>query len=156
MSADSTVSPSAPSVFRTSFGMFVPCDRETYRKLKRIRHLAGFAEVERRRWDRSQSRLAHNRKFKRRRPSGKIVREPVDECRMIFLSFYGLSRAAAAACMPVDARMACTTPLHERFFESYRAARYPKPTAAEVQPLALSREEIDWLLEQIEVWNLKR
>ena len=36
---------SAAPVFRTSFGMFVPCDRETYRKLKRIRHLAAFAEA---------------------------------------------------------------------------------------------------------------
>ena len=42
------------TVHRTSFGMFVPCDRQTYRKLKRIRHLVTLAEAERRRWDRSK------------------------------------------------------------------------------------------------------
>ena len=96
-------------VFRTAFAMFVPCDRETYRKLKRIRHLATFAEAERRRWHRSQRRQPHNRTFKRRRASGKIVREPVDATRMIFAPFYALIPADAGLAYPLDARLAQPT-----------------------------------------------
>jgi hypothetical protein len=153
MSSDSLIS---RSIFPTGFGMFAPCDRQTYRKLKRIRHLAGFAEVERRRWDRSQPRLPHNRTFKRRRASGKIVREPVDENRMIFKPFFELRPVEPTSVYPVDARLAGPTDLHARFFEDYRAARHPKATAAEVRPLSLSRQKIDSLLEQIELWNLRR
>jgi hypothetical protein len=47
-----TNSTSADRVFRTRFNLYVPCDRETYRKLKRIRHLVSFAEAERARWNR--------------------------------------------------------------------------------------------------------
>jgi hypothetical protein len=135
---------------RTSFGMFVPCDRETYRKLKRIRHLATFAETERRRWDRSQRRLPHNRAFKRRRGPGRPERELVDATRMIFQPFYELVPAEGAVRIAQESdRMRC-------FFEDYCAARHPKPAAADVTPLKMSIEQIDALLTQIEVWNLKR
>ena len=146
-------------VFRTSFGLYVPCDRATYRKLKRIRHLATFAEVERRRWDRSQRRLPHNRTFKRHRlrdASGRFVREPVDPKRMMFAPFYELLAADVSLRFPPDARLARETELLSRFFADYSAARNPKPTAAEVAPLKLSSAEIDDLLTRIEVWNLRR
>jgi hypothetical protein len=146
-------------VHRTSFGMFAACDLETCRKLKRIRHLAGFAEVERRRWDRSQRRLPHNRAFKRRR-NGKLVREPVDAQRMIFEPFYELRPVAPAAPpktpLPADARLAGETPLLSQFFEDYREAKRPKADASEVRPLMLTIAQIDALLEQIELWNLRR
>jgi len=135
---------------RTSFGMFVPCDRETYRKLKRIRHLATFAEAERRRWDRSQKRLPHNRTFKRRCGLGRPVRERADAARMIFQPFYSLVPAEG------DVRMAQESDRMKCFFEDYRAARYPKPAAADVTPLKMSIEQIDALLIEIELWNLKR
>jgi hypothetical protein len=150
---------SAASVFRTAFGMYVPCDRETYRKLKRIRHLATFAEAERKRWDRSQRRLPHNRTFKRfrlRDANGRFAREPVDARRMIFAPFYDLDAAETSLGFPRDARLARETDLMTRFFAAYRAARHPKPTAAAVEPLKLSVAEVDELLTRIEVWNLRR
>ena len=142
--------------FRTSFGMFVPCDRETYRKLKRIRHLATFAEAERDRWDRSQRRLPHNRTFKRRRGPGRPVRELVDEARMIFALFYELHPADPALALPADAKIARQTDLMARFLDDYHQARHPKPQAAEVLPLKLSIDQINEILTQIEVWNMRR
>ena len=156
MSPDSITT---PTVFRTSFDMYVPCDRATYRKLKRIRHLATFAEAERKRWDRSQRRLPHNRMFKRYRlrdANGRFFREPVDAARMIFAPFYDLQAADASLSLPPDAHQARETLLASRFFDDYRAARHPKPTAAEVAPMKLSHAEIDELLAQIELWNLRR
>lgn len=150
------MSTDALTVHQTSFGMYVPCDRETYRKLKRIRHLAGFAEAERRRWDRSQRRQPHNRTFKRRRASGKVVRELVDGSRMIFAPFFALVTVDAAPGYPPDARLTKPTELFVRFFDDYQAARHPKSNAAAVTPLKLSIHEIDALLEQIELWNLRR
>ena len=150
---------SVTTAFRTSFGMYVPCDRATYRKLKRIRHLATFAEAERRRWDRSQRRLPHNRTFKRfrlRDANGRFVREPADARRMIFAQFYDLQPADPSLGFPGDARLACATNLMTTFFADYEAARHPKATVAEVLPLKLSIAEIDDLLTRIEVWNLRR
>ena len=154
MSAD------AVTTYRTRFGMFAPCDRETYRRLKRIRHLAGFAEAERRRWDRSQRRLPHNRAFRRRR-GGRVVREPVSAERMVFGPLYelrpaGEAEAGAGAAWPAGARLARPTELFSRFFEDYHSARRPKATAGEVRPLKLAPAEIDRLLGQIELWNLRR
>jgi len=149
----------ATSVFRTSFGMFVPCERATYRKLKRIRHFATFAEAERRRWDRSQRRLPHNRNFKRfrlRDANGRFVRELVDARRMIFAPFYALDAADTSLGFPPDARLARQTELLTRFSADYHAARHPKSAAGEVQPLQLSLAQIDDLLTRIEVWNVKR
>jgi hypothetical protein len=154
MSTDSMM-----NVFRTSFGQYVPCDRATYRKLKRIRHLATFAEAERKRWDRSQRRLPHNRTFKRHRlrdAAGRFVREPVDARRMIFPSFYELVAADPSLGLPPDARLTRQTELFARFFADYRAVKHPKPTAGEVGPLKLSIAELDELLTRIEVWNLRR
>jgi hypothetical protein len=139
---------------RTSFGHYVPCDRETYRKLKRIRHLAAFAEAERARWDRSQRRLPHNRAFKRRR-GGAVVREPVDARRMIFSPFFEL-RPAAAMELPADAVLASGTELRALFTEDYYNARRPVADPAAVRPLKLAPQQIDELLEQIELWNLRR
>jgi hypothetical protein len=147
---------SMTTVFRTGFGMYVPCDRATYRKLKRIRHLATFAEAERKRWDRSQRRLPHNRTFKRRRTSGRPVRELVDPARMIFQPFYALHGADSALGLPPDARPARETDLFARFFADYRAARHPAATPAEVVAPTMSPAEIDDLLTQIEVWNVRR
>lgn len=142
-------------VYRTSFGMFVPCDRETYRKLKRVRHLAGFAEAEARRWDRSQRRLPHNRAFKRRR-GGRLVREPVDEGRMVFAPFYELKAAVPGRGLREDARVVCGTALLAAFRADYDAARRPVPEAGMVAPMQLAAHELDELLERIEVWNLRR
>jgi hypothetical protein len=150
-------SPTLP--LRTSFGRFVPCDRDTYRKLKRIRHLAAFAEVDRRRWDRSQRRLPKNRVFIRRRGSA-VVREPVDALRMIFAPFYGLRLASHAggmcAAYPPDARLAEESELMARFMNDYHSARHPVANPADIRPLSLSATEIDALLQQIELWNLRR
>jgi hypothetical protein len=152
MSSDSVIPVVA---FRTSFGMYVPCDRERYRKLKRIRHLAAFAEAERRRWDRSQRRLPHNRAFKRRR-GGRVVREAVDAARMIFAPFYELPPADPSLGLPPDARPARETGLLPRFLADYHGARRPVPDAAAVRPPALTIAEVNALLERIEVWNLRR
>jgi hypothetical protein len=146
----------AAVVYRTSFNMFVPCDRETYRKLKRIRHLLTFAQAERRRWDRSQRRLPHNRAFKRRRSSGKIVRELVNEARMISTPMFELRAAPPSLGMPADARVARQTELHENFMHAYHAARDPKPAPEAVAAMTLTKEQIDALLTQIELWNLRR
>ena len=143
------------TVFRTRFGMFVPCDRETYRKLKRVRHLAAFAEAERRRWGRAQRRLPQNRTFPRRR-DGRRVRELVRPGRMIFGPFYALAPAGPEARLPANARLATGTEMLSRFFADYDAARHPVTTAEEVGPMRLSAAEIDELLERIEVWNLRR
>jgi hypothetical protein len=142
--------------FRTSFGLFVPCDRETYRKLKRIRHLAAFAEAERRRWDKSQRRLPQNRTFKRRRSSGKVVREMVDVARMVFAPFYNLPPTDPSLGLPADARVCRETELFARFFDDYRQARHPQADASAVGPMNLKAAEIDALLEQVELWNLRR
>jgi hypothetical protein len=147
-----------PRVYRTSFGLFAACDLETYRKLKRIRHLAGLAEAERRRWDRSQRRLPHNRAFRRRR-NGWLVREAVDAQRMIFAPFYELRAATAAeqvSPLPPDARLAQETELLRQFFDDYRQARQPKSDPVDLRPSKLTITQIDALLEQIEVWNLRR
>lgn len=149
-----TIEPTT-TVFRTRFGMFVPCDRETYRKLKRVRHLAAFAEAERRRWDRAQRRRPQNRAFTRRR-DGRPVREPVRPGRMIFAPFYALAPAGPAPGMPADARLARGTELLSRFFAAYNAARHPGAQPADVRPMQLSAAEIDELLERIELWNLRR
>ena len=129
MSADSVVPVVA---FRTSFGMFVPCDRETYRKLKRIRHLATFAEAERRRWDRSQRRLAHNRAFARRR-GGRMLREAVDAARMIFAPFYELAPAHPSLRLRPDARLARETVDHFRHGERFRAQELDCDHLAELE-----------------------
>ena len=146
--------------YPTRFGMFAPCDKETYRKLKRIRHLAGFAEAERRRWDRAQRRLPHNRAFKRRR-CRVVTPEPVDERRMLFAPFFAPQSAAPSSTdskfnWPPDARLTAATELHARFLRDYQAARHPRPEPQDVRPLSLTPPEIDALLEQIELWNLQR
>lgn len=141
--------------YPTRFGMFAACDRETYRKLKRIRHLAGFAEAECRRWNRSQRRLPHNRVFKRRR-GGKVVRELVSAERMIFAQFFEFGPVDPAPGWPGDARVARGTQLLARFYADYGNARKPKVLPAEVVPLKLSPAEVDDLLGRIELWNLRR
>jgi len=123
------------TVFQTRFGMFVPCDRETYRKLKRIRHLAGFAEVMARRWTRAQRRLPKNRVFRRGRER-RVVTEA-----MLFAPFWFPGAQAMA------------TPLLVRFMQNYGRARYPVPTVGEVLLLGLDAVEIDLLLERIETWH---
>jgi hypothetical protein len=59
----------------TKFGTFASCDRETYRKLKKINHfLHQEAQPWAGRWERAQKRLPKNRIFRIRRavphPSG--------------------------------------------------------------------------------------
>jgi len=98
------------TVFQTRFGMFVPCDRETYRKLKRIRHLAGFAEVMARRWTRAQRRLPKNRVFRR----GRERRVVTDA--MLFGPFW------------IPGAQAMATPLLVRFMHAYARARHPVAT----------------------------
>ena len=150
-----TNSTSADRVFRTRFNLYVPCDRETYRKLKRIRHLVSFAEAERARWNRSQRRLPHNRAFTRRR-GGRLVREPVDAGRMIFGPFFELHPAPAGLRLPQDAKLAAGTELLTRFYEDYLNAKRPVPDPAAVKPPRLTARQIDQILEQIELWNLRK
>jgi hypothetical protein len=66
-----------------------------------------------------------------------------------------LRPADPALGLPPDARLVCETDLFSRFFADYREARHPKD-AASVAPPKLSPAEIDALLEQIELWNLRR
>jgi hypothetical protein len=120
-----------------------------------IRHLATFAEAERRRWDRSQRRQPHNRTFKRRRASGKIVREPVDAARMIFAPFYELIPAEPTSSYPPDARLTQPTELAAKFFADYRSARFPKRRGGRRAAENSARGHRP-MLEQIEVWNLRR
>lgn len=121
--------------FQTRFGMFVPCDRATYRKLKRIRHLAGFAEVMARRWTRAQRRLPKNRFFRR----GRQRRAVTDA--MLFAPFWLAGSKALA------------TPLLVRFMHGYARARHPVATRDDVAPLGLEIAEIDALLRQLELWH---
>jgi hypothetical protein len=123
------------NVFETRFGMFVPCDRETYRKLKRIRHLAGFAEVMARRWTRAQRRLPNNRVFRRGRER-RVVTE-----RMLFGPFWVAGSRAVA------------TPLLVRLMQAYGRARHPVAVREEVEALGLDAGEIGALLERIEEWH---
>jgi hypothetical protein len=150
-----TNSTNAIKVFRTRFNWYVPCDRQTYRKLKRIRHLVGFAEAERARWNRSQRRQPHNRVFKRRR-GDKVVREPADASRMVFAPLFELRPAPPAMGLPPDALLAAGTELLTLFYADYLSARHPVPDASAVKPPRLTAMQIDELLERIELWNLRR
>ena len=150
-----THSTSPFTVFRTRFNLYVPCDRETYRKLKRIRHLVGFDEAERARWNRSQRRQPHNRLFKRRR-GGRVVREPVDATRMVFAPLFELRPAPETLRLPPDAQLAHGTELLTLFYEDYLSAKHPVPDPAAVKPPRLTAPQVDQLLEQIELWNLRR
>ena len=130
-------------VFVTRFGQYVPCNRPTYRKLKRIRHLAAFAEAMARRWTRAQRRLPKNRVFRRGR-----ARRVVSDA-MLFIPFWQ-PRAGSVEGSPLHAGV---TPLLEMFMQDYRSARNPVLTEAAVVPLKLAGEEIDALLAALERWH---
>ena len=132
--------------FETSFGKFVPSDRPTYRKLKRIRRLAAFAEAMASRWSRAQRRLPKNRFFRR----GRSRRLATDA--MLFIPFWQ-PRASPDAADRTVRFVAAETPLLRVFLEDHRSARHPVDVPASVVPLKLAPDELDALLAALEAWH---
>jgi hypothetical protein len=138
-----------PTTYRTSFDRYAPCDRPTYKKLKRIRHLLTFAQVMARRWTRAQRRLPHNRVFRRGRD-----RKPVTDA-LIFGPFF--QPALFELYLPrtgltIKETRAHPTPLLAQFLADYQNARTPISSPAQLQPLHLSPHQIDALLTPLEDW----
>lgn len=128
------------SPIQTSFGKYVPCDRATYKKLKRINHiLHQCARVWADRWERSQKRLPHNRYY-----TFKKVRFMVKDS-WIFSQFWTIGTGRQSNCL-------MPTPLYKQFLDSYKSARYPKEKSEQVVPLSFTTEEIDRLLADIEAF----
>jgi len=48
-------------MFKTSFGMFVPCDYETYKKLKVIKAVINVSRIHKRRFEKWFAKAPHNR-----------------------------------------------------------------------------------------------
>jgi hypothetical protein len=85
-----------------------------------------------------------------------VVREPVDSARMIYGPFFEIRPAPAGLSLPQDAKLAAGTELLTRFYEDYLSAKHPVPDPAAVKPPRLTVGEVDRILEQIELWNLRR
>ena len=125
------------SVHQTSFGMFVPCDKATYKKLKRIFHLfTQFVRPWEDRWQRSQARQLHNRHFTLRK-----VRYEVKDS-WVFRPFSDFLKNNRV--VPSD--------LWRDFSADYWAARTPVKTPEEVKSPKLSVAQIDKLLMDIEAF----
>ncbi len=140
------------SVFKTSFGKFVPCDKATYKKLKRINHLyTQFAWNEAYRWDKSQRRNPEKRTFRRYSAAVKRkIKVPFTEA-VLFEPFYKLRVSSPTERYPK--RYVYNTLLWDDFTDDMDSVRALKDTAEEVVPLKLSAEQIDDLLVKIEAWK---
>jgi hypothetical protein len=134
-------------VFATRFGMYVPCDRAACKKLKRLRHLATFAEAMARRWSRAQRRLPKNRHFRRGR-----VSRPVTDA-MLFIPFWHPRPVTPPIGMTLPVVSAAPTPLLETLMADYRNARSPVASAENVRPLILAADELDALLAALAMWH---
>jgi hypothetical protein len=119
------------NVHQTGFGMYVPCDWKTYKKLKRINHLLHqHVQPWADRWERSQRRLPKNRVF-RIRGERLTVKDS-----WVFPQFFSAGLKA--------------TDLLNRFRADRNSAYEPKASPDDVKTLSLSEAEIDQLLADIE------
>ena len=88
------------------------------------------------------------------------MRELVNEGRIIFAPLYELRPAqesnAAPAPMPSDARLRMRRRCRRVSSRRITPRDHPKSNTADVRPLPMDVAEIDALLTQIEVWNLRR
>jgi hypothetical protein len=136
-------------VFQTAFGKFAACDKETWKKLKKIRRLAQFAEHRSDRWMAWNRKIPKNRRTKK---TGQAWPEPV-----LFARFYRLEprkRHSWETWMHEGqhTHLVVCTAEHDRFFADYWTARHVTDTPEELRPLSMTVEEIDALLADIEAW----
>lgn len=143
------------TTYQSKWG-FHACDRETYKKIKRIRHLI----------EKCQSRNNRFRWFWRKAPQNRVIktdrgtiRTPMTEPKLFEL-FYRKVETNVPHCQ----REACgyhpeqyryqiaETPEYEHFMKTYQRSRRPLPTASSVLPLLHSVEDIDKLLSEMEAY----
>jgi len=122
--------------FKTSFDQYVPCDKATYKKLKRIVHL--FTQHVRpwaNRWERSRNREEKNRYFvfnKKEHQHKKKTHMVTDS--WVFAPLFNR-----------DGDILTMTDLHRDLFADCWSARTPVANPEQVQPLKLSLAELDKL-----------
>ncbi len=138
------------NVHQTRWG-YVATDYETYQKLRRLQYLdllSQKAAAARWRWDRKepQNRIEHH--WVRNAEGQKIhciEGDPIPEPKCGYYRFMDSSD------IKVEGRWSALT-WGEAIYEDYRSAKYPKATAEEVEPIRLTKEQIDEMLKEAEVW----
>ena len=127
--------------FKTSFDKYVPCDYQTYKKLKLIRKLIHAPAASASRWDRAQSRLLKNR-FNLKKVNGKRVKTPYSDA-MVFATLWTINGSSFAR-----------TELCQKFWHDYEMARRPHDTPGTVGAPQLETAEIDQLIADLQAWIL--
>lgn len=143
------------NVFQSNYG-FHACDRETYKKIKRIRHLIEQCKGRNNRFDWFWRKAPQNRTQVVWTAEKTCTRQPMQEPKLFEL-FYAKTETKMADWQ----RKACgytpeqyryhyteTKELH-RFMETYAAARYPVKKAEDVKTLKHTVEELDTILAEL-------
>jgi hypothetical protein len=126
---------------------FYPCNRETYKKLKRLNFLSLLSKQADNRYACWANKLPHNRvsrKWTRNEQGQKIgceIGQPLPEPKNGFVRFKDR----------INLKVGFIT-LRDAISQDYRNARYPKLTAEQVSPLFLRSERIDFWLAEAETW----
>ncbi len=158
---NNTMTETTNNVHTTSFGMFAPCDRPTYKKLKRIRHL--LEQVCKRRnaqFARYWRKARHNRVIRDKKAG---TETPLSEPKL-FAPFFekvdlwaripsNLRKYYNYSWNDTDAQSRWgveSTQLLKDFLCDHASAKRPVVKVEDVIPLRLSVKQIDALLAQIE------
>jgi hypothetical protein len=139
------------TVVEGKFGLY-PCSKEHYFKLKRLRFLAYQAMCRYKRHDRWAAKRPQNRVHRMRAAKALnlgLIKELPGRNKWVVLGPW-FEPILCSVQFPIDG-LNTQTPCGD-LQTDYMSARYPKATAAEVQPLALSEAKVDELLKQAENW----
>ena len=144
------------NVFESKFG-FHACDRETYKKIKRIRHLIEQCKGRNNRFNWFWRKAPQNRVIKTYTGERNCTMSPMSEPKL-FDMFYRkseskMSKAQMEVCgyHPEQFRYKVEPTLElDLFMQTYKAARHPFPTAEAVKPMLHTVEEIDLILHSLE------
>tara|TARA_Y100000310_G_C20681979_1_gene816513 strand:- start:2571 stop:2981 length:411 start_codon:yes stop_codon:yes gene_type:complete len=121
-------------VFRTSFGMYVPLDYETYMKLKKIKAVINLSRIQSIRFDKWVRKLPHNR----------TKPEPFAPCPVFW-------KKKKKQYIDVD-YYAGTDISHQKFYDAWKVAATPKDSPEDVQAPELDWKIVDGVYDECFEW----
>lgn len=122
------------NIFESKFG-FHPCDRETYKKLKKVRYYLHIERQQQSALKRWSAKLPHNRKRR-------ICTEVYTDKNGKHTPIYEVTEWNKPQVCPINLHL---------FSAEYRKA-LPQSNPEHVKQLSLSLEQIDSFVEQAELW----